>query len=229
MSHTSILNGQLWQNHERRVLCIFKRALELLQDDPDLDACEDELNRKLLFCVREANAELGSRNEGLEWPVVYEANNQPDLADETRAAREDKRPDFQWGVTDHTESDPRRQDKFFVIECKRLGKPTSSSWVFNRNYVQHGILRFVNKDHGYGKSAPSGAMVGYIRDMGADQVLTEVNQHATTTGLNELDLSNNGWNAGGASRLDNVLDRLDVSPSPFKLRHLWVDLSDWNP
>lgn len=220
-----ISRGKVWANFERRVLRIFERALEILQDDKELDLDENPLNRKLDSCVRKANNELNGVNKGIDWPPHYEGHNQPDADDETKAPREDKSPDFQWGVVDFTEPEPARQNKHYVIECKILGKPRSSSWVFNKNYVQNGMLRFVNKDHGYGKSVPSGAMVGYIRDMEADTVLEEVNQHAKNSDINELFLSEDGWNDGGVSRLGQELDRPEVPPTPFSLHHLWVDLS----
>jgi len=215
---------QIWWDHERRVLGVVKWALDLLRTEDDLDLDENKLNRRLLRCIRTANFQLNKRGEGIGYPVIYEANNQPDADDEQRAKRESKRPDFQWGLTDQSEEDPLRQDKYFVIECKRLGEPVRKFWVFNKNYVEEGILRFVCAKHGYGKSAPSGAMVGYIRSMLSADILSEVNGHATTAGLPLVILSTDGWVGKGVSRLEQKLDRSKVPPTPFSLRHLWVDL-----
>ncbi|HIJ72528.1 MAG TPA: hypothetical protein HPP83_00355 [Candidatus Hydrogenedentes bacterium] len=224
MTRPRIPSQNQWENHERRVLKVFARALELLRDGDEFDVPEDKLNRRLLSCVRSANYQLNERGEGLESPVIYEANNQPDADDEQRAKREDKRPDFQWGFIDHSEEDPQRQDKFYVIECKRLGAPVRRSWVFNENYVGKGIIRFVQAGYGYGKSAPSGAMVGYIRNTLAADILSEVNRHATRAGLQKLVVTGDSKGEKDISRLDQRLDRPEVLPTPFLLRHLWVDL-----
>jgi hypothetical protein len=220
-----LISGErIWSNHERRVLRVFENALKLLIDENDLDVGENILNRKLYFCIKKANAVLLTQNEGIEFPIMYEANNQPDADDEQRVQREDKRPDFQWGLIDETERDPLRQDKFYVIECKRLGKPVNGQWVFNENYVGSGIRRFIQPEHGYGKSAPSGAMIGYIRSMTSEDILNEVNGYAEEKGISSVTLSDSGWVDEGVSRLDQELNRPQVPPSPFSLRHLWVDL-----
>ena len=135
MKQPSNSGNPIWTNFENRVLRVFRRALELLSEEDDLDVAEAELNRRLRIFIRRANAELGEKHEGLESPIISEANNQPDANDEYRASREDKRPDFQCGLVDRSEKDPLRQDKFYVIECKRIGDPVRKSWVFNENYV----------------------------------------------------------------------------------------------
>lgn len=224
MKRPLISGARIWSNHECQVLRVFKRALELLATEDDLDVCEDSLNRRLCFCAQRANHELLRSGKGLNWPFQFDSRNQPDANDIERARREDKRPDFQWGFVDSTEPDPVRQAKHYVIECKRLGKPSRTCWVFNKNYVERGILRFVSAEHGYGKSAPSGAMVGYIRSMPSGDILKEVNGHATRVSLHRIMLSSDGWVDRGVSRLEQKLDRSEIPPTPFSLRHLWVDL-----
>lgn len=224
MRRPRIPRHRQWEEHEERVLRIFTRALELLRTEDDLDVCENELNRRLLLCIRSANFRLNEQSEGIESPVTYNASNQPDADDEQRVPREDKKPDFQWGFIDRSEKNPLRQDKFYVIECKRLGEPVQKSWVFNKNYVERGILRFVKPEHGYGKSALSGAMVGYIRSMASEDILSEVNGHTTRASLNKIIRCGDGWLDKGVTRLEQRLDRAEVPPTPFSLRHLWVDL-----
>jgi hypothetical protein len=227
MSRPRIISGKtrdIWANHEARVLEIFEFALKILQSEPSLPSQENELNRKLCFCVRRANRQLQAKNRGIDWPLFYEGNNQPDADDETRASREDKRPDFQWGVCDHQEPDPEKSDKYYTFECKRLGTPSSSSWVLNENYVLNGISRFINAEWGYGKSSRSGAMIGYIQNMNENDILIEVNNAALAASLTTIILSKDGWKIGDVSRLEQKLDRPDVPPTPFDLRHLWVDL-----
>lgn len=125
MTRPRIRSQKPWEDHERRVLKVFTRALELLRGEDALDVREVELNRRLLLRIRTANFQLNKQNEGVGHPVTGEANNQPDAGDEQRAQREDKRPDFQWGFTDTSEEHHLRQDRFYVIECKRLGEPVT--------------------------------------------------------------------------------------------------------
>ena len=102
---------------------------------------------------------------------MYEANNQPDADDSIRAKREYKRPDFQWGICDTNETNPERMDKFYTLEAKRLGSPSSSQWILNKNYILNGINRFILVEWGYGKSVSSGAMIGYIQNMELKEIL----------------------------------------------------------
>jgi hypothetical protein len=213
----------IWTRHEKRVLEIFKLALKMLREESSLPDKEDELNRKLFFLVRRANRDLENQNQGIEWPLNYESNNQPDADDVTRSTREAKRPDFQWGVRDRNEVDPDRMDKFYIIESKRLGSPSSSTWILNKNYVINGIKRFVDSESGYGKSSPSGAMIGYIQDMELQTILEEVNTNAESELLPNIKLSSDGEQPE-ITRLDQRLDREQIQPTPFALRHLWVDL-----
>jgi len=157
-------------------------------------------------------------------PVVYEACNQPDLDDETRAAREKKRPDFQWGFINLQEPDDDRACMFYTVECKRLRSPERADWVFNENYVNNGVARFAEADHGYAKSTDSAAMVGYVQDMSLKDILAEVNASASARSLPALTLGSAGWQETGVSRLDQRLTRRCPMVSPFDLRHLWVGL-----
>jgi hypothetical protein len=102
-----------------------------------LPRTETELNRKFYFCLLSASRELFPNEE---LAPVCEYNNQPDPDDGSRAARELKRPDFQWVFLDRYENNPNRSSRQFVIECKRLGTPDRGDWVFNINYTDHGIF-----------------------------------------------------------------------------------------
>jgi len=199
-------------------IAILERGLLLLSSEKGLPEAEVDLNRRLYACLLEAQRELYPRDTV---PPVPECNNQPDLDDESRAAREQKRPDFQWIYIDPYEPDPRHSSKQFVVECKRLGKPCRADWVFNVNYVRHGICRFRGPTWAYAQRFRSGAMVGYCRSMEPAQVLDEVNDEAHRNAL--PDLVRNGAQAPGADRLEHTFDRqFDVSP--FQLHHLWINL-----
>jgi hypothetical protein len=210
---------RLWLKRETACVSILERALLLLRDSESLPQAETDLNRLFYFCLLRASRELHPETELAPTP---ECNNQPDPDDEARARREQKRPDFQWIYLDRYEADPQRSSKQFVVECKRLGNPPRADWVLNLNYVNHGIMRFRDPAWAYAKRFPSGAMVGYWQSMDAGQVLEEINQESHKNSLPDL-LLTGGWAIGSASNLEHTFDR-PFEISPFRLRHLWIDL-----
>jgi hypothetical protein len=223
MAKPSLLKRDVWGNHEKRVLKIFSLALQMLRDESCLPKEENELNRKLYFLVKRANTKLSESNLGINSPCWYEANNQPDVDDIMHSKREDKRPDFQWGICDTNETNPDRMDKFYVLEAKRLGSPSSRKWILNENYIFHGIKRFILPEWGYSKSMSSGAMIGYVQDMELDDILNQVNDYASKEEIAKLSLSSDAWNED-INRLEHQLERPEIEPSIFDLRHIWVDL-----
>jgi len=208
-----------WGRHENLVLEVFQCALLRLEAESKLPEKEDELNRKLLFHVRGENYRLITEGRGCRSNIYYECANQPVVEDKNRAARERKRPDFMCGLVDAQ----AEADLFFVLECKRLGQPSSSGWILNENYTKHGVLRFVNPDWGYGEGATSGAMIGYCQTMSSGDILKEVNGYGKKVAAPSIHREADEWISRGVTRLNQTLDR-KASPSPFRLRHLWVDL-----
>jgi hypothetical protein len=209
----------LWAKLETRCLSILERALVLLCGSHELPESEIDLNRRLYFCLLTASRELFPESD---LAPAQECNNQPDPDDEARAGREQKRPDFQWIFLDRYELDPERSSKQFVVECKRLGNPPYIKWVLNHNYANHGVRRFKDPNHAYAKRFPSAAMVGYWQSMEAAHVLEEVNEESHKSGLPDLRLTGS-WKSGGVSHLEHTFERpFDISP--FRLRHLWIDL-----
>jgi len=223
MIRISTQREDIWTRHEKRLLEIFKLALKMLREESSLPDKEDEINRKLCFLVRRANGVLQDQNQGIESPMIYESKNQPDADDVTRSTRESKRPDFLWGVSDTNELDHDRRDKFYIIESKRLGSPPSPTWILNKNYVVNGMKRFVDPEWSYGKSSHSGAMIGYIQDMELQTILEEVNTNAASELLPNITISSDGEQPD-ITKLDQRLEREQIQPTPFDLRHLWVDL-----
>jgi len=208
---------RIWAKREGMCIAILERGLLLLKSDRNLPKAEVDLNRRLYCCLLAASRELYPKD-----PVapVLESNNQPNLDDETRAAREQKRPDIQWIFLDRYELDPKRSSKQFVVECKRLGKPCRGDWVFNVNYVLHGICRFRDPKWAYAQRFRSGAMVGYCQSMEPEELLKEVNEEAHKNSLPHL--ARSSANAGGTG-LEHTFERsFDVSP--FQLHHFWIDL-----
>ena len=214
----SLKSGRLWAKREAKCLAILERALLLLRVEVDLPEVEVDLNRRLYFCLLSATRELYP-NEDLA--PIPECNNQPDPDDEARSVREQKRPDFQWIFLDGYESDPHRSSKQFVVECKRIGRSSRVDWVFNSNYVNHGISRFRDPQWAYAKRFPSGAMVGYWQSMEPKEVLKEVNDESQERSLPALLLIGT-WGVGGVTRLGHTLERT-FEASSFGLRHRWVD------
>lgn len=212
-----------WEDHEQRVLEVVGLALADLQTAEPLPTQEPALNRELHFSLRRVNVRLLRQGRGVQSPFVWEAQNQPLIDDEMRAAREDMRPDFQCGFVNLQEGDDDRASMFFTIECKRLGTQVGR-WILNVNYVEKGVVRFVTEEHGYGKATPSGAMVGYVQSLEFDDVLAEVNVAIQRRSLPLIVLAVPGWKARAVTRLDHRLIRPESLVSPFDLRHLWVDL-----
>ena len=213
------LTNNLWATRQAKFLSIIEHALTMLREADDFAETEVELNRQLYFCLLTASRELYPEDE---IAPVMDGNNQPDVDDEARAKREQKRPDFQWIYLDRYESDPQRSSRHFVVECKRLGTPPRRNWVLNANYSCYGIRRFCDPEWAYAKQAPSGAMLGYWQSMAGKDVLREVNAGCHGHSLPGLVLVGS-WSPKGISRFEHVLDR-PFPISPFKLIHLWIDL-----
>ncbi|MEO8494150.1 MAG: hypothetical protein ABI614_03700 [Planctomycetota bacterium] len=203
-----------------QILVIALRRLVALNDLP---TSEDPINRKLYFCILEAIREF-ERVEGVEFVPypMYEANNQPDADDETRTARENKRPDLQFGYISRYEPDPRKSAKQVAVECKRLGESGRNDWVLNENYILHGVLRFRDASFEYGKPYPFGVMIGYVQNVTFDDTLTEVNATAITNAVPDLEVSAAGWRDNDVSQLEHSFDR--QSGSSLLLTHLWIDV-----
>ena len=95
----------------------------------------------------------------------------------------------------------------------------------NSNYINLGMVRFINAAHGYGKGEKSGAMVGYVENMEWDQVYSEVNYAATLTMVANLSQSQIKWIDNDINRLYSEIIRA-FRVSPFHLYHFWIDLRD---
>jgi hypothetical protein len=182
---------------------------------------ENALNRKLYFCMLRASRELDP--DGIYPGPVAECCNQPDPDDIARATRESKRPDFTWAYLDPHEPDPLKSCIQLVVECKRLGEPSSPHWILNRNYVEHGVVRFVDPQWGYAKRFPSALMIGYWQTMGKDALLAEINAYLYANGLPNLSLTGEECNISSITQVSHKLVR-PFPVSPFNLKHLWLDL-----
>lgn len=223
MNGPTIPHGdELWFAAEARLLGVVERAMALMRSsDMPLPPLEDGISRKLALRMRDANEKLRVENRHIEHLPMLQCKTQPDAETEVAEEPERKIPDFQWQYVDLQESDSQKKYKHYHIECKRLRSPKSR---FCREYVTKGICRFRDAAHSYGQYLPSGSMLGYIQGMDPETLLTAINEEVQKEGLTQLCLSVGGWHPGGTSRLDHTFDRPQVPPSPFQLRHFWVDI-----
>lgn len=216
----NLLSLNLWAARQAHFTQVVIRALGLLNE---VGAAGEEttINRQLYFCLLKASRELDP--EGIYPGPLAECCNQPDPDDSARAARENKRPDFTWSYLDPHEPDTARSSIQFVLECKRIGKPTSPQWILTKNYVEHGVQRFVDPRWAYGKRFPSALMVAYWQSSSGDRLLEEINCLLAARGLATISLSEHGWQTCSITELFQILLRT-FPQSPFQLVHLWIDL-----
>lgn len=229
MGQPRISQLRTWERYEQRILAALTSGLILLTTKTDLSREEVKLNRDLLLCLWQ----ICHRNPLLDLPglsntPLSEAKNPPHADDHQRATDEDKVPDFIWAWHDDAEDDWSLATHHYRIECKRLGKATSSDWVLNRNYIHHGIQRFLTQQHGYAKGERSGAMVGYVQDMDFDSILVEVNSEAVSAAIPIL-TSREEWHDRGVTHLEHQLPHPFLPNTSFSLRHLWVDIRQCYP
>lgn len=209
-----------WARKQEEIARLIVVGLLRLRRNADLIKDENDLNRKLFNHLEDLNYEMGGG-----CLAHYEARNQPHADDTERAAREDKTPDIQWSWEDHAADNRQSYRRSFILECKRLGTPTSTSWILNHNYVLNGILRFIVDTHGYAKGESVAAMVGYIESMDLATILDEVNTVAASHMLTALSATTTAWDAGMVRLLDQELHR-SFPGTPLRLRHYWLDLRD---
>jgi hypothetical protein len=208
-----------WQRWETFFFAALNRALEMLRVIENLPESENELNSRLLDCLRLAAREL--RPKGNYPPIRAECPPLPYGQAEETVRRLKPTPDFLWGYIDRTA--PALYDVMdFTIECKRL-RHASRSWNYNESYVRDGIQRFISEEKRYAIGVPSAVMVGYWQSMEADDVLADVNKAVVDRAIPLLILSSGGWKLAGISTLDHRLIR-SFPVSPCHLRHLWIDL-----
>jgi hypothetical protein len=213
----------LWAIHVDRCVAVLRRALELLSKSHPPDPLKEVvLNRELYWCILAAQRELGALGQAPLAPVIPEGRNSPAAGDDERAPRENKIPDFQWGLTDDQAADVRESARHFVVECKCLITPRRKDWVYTQQYVTAGMRRFITRDHGYGMGVGNGAMVGYVRGLTFAEAHSEIDSHAVTEALPPLhEIADNTTDS--TIDLAQHLDR-PFKESPYYLVHLWQSL-----
>ena len=208
-----------WESIEKSIFEVISLAIDKFIEKDDFPLKENQLNRNFYFCLVSANCQLRKQNKGLESPPFYEGNIQPSPDDKQQALRELKRPDFQWSISDTSES-PERSSKQFVLECKRLGKPSSRNWIFNKNHVQDGIKRFIDDKYGYGDGVKSSAMLGYIQNMCVNTILSEVNREVKSI---QQPLISNQIEYPNHTRMSHKITK-NFPLNTIELKHIWIEI-----
>ena len=217
----SIAKIETWASWEAFCFKCLHQALANLLNSKDLPESENALNARLHGLLRVAAKKI--RPNGPYDRISYECPPQPyGESDDESSRRLKATPDFAWGFVDHRDPDPHRNARELAIECKRL-REASRSWKYNQSYVEDGIQRFLDDQKKYGIGVCSAVMVGYWQAMDAKDILEEINTAAKIHNIPTLRLSKEGWRATAISHLNHRFARA-FPHSPFKLRHLWIDL-----
>lgn len=224
MSQPRISQANTWNRYKQDIFLLILETLFILRSQTNLPEIEDSptqpsLNRELFRCFRKACNALGLQHH----LPTREGKNPPYYGDINPTEREEKRPDFYWQFIDALASEDDCERRF-ILECKRLGHPTSSNWKINANYVNHGISRFVSSPHEYGKGDDTGGMIGYVQNMELADILQEVNQTIENQAENIPMLQIvQKWEEKGVNEFVHDFER-PFPISPFRLHHFWVDI-----
>jgi len=219
VSQPNLYELPVWEDFEQRVVEVFTQGLNALATKTTLPLQEDFLSRELHKCCREANHRLRKGGRGVEY-ILAQVTNQPLPDDEYRAKRLEKRPDLACGYHDDSLPDDafEEADYFYTVECKRLGSPSSASWVLNRNYVKHGIARFDHPDWGYAEGSSSGMMVGFMQTNDfAPDVVEELTSALKGLGKRKLTAAECGQVAVNLRRSLELLANVLSASNPERL------------
>ena len=215
--------NELRKRHEAIYVEIFTLALSVLAKIPCDTRHENIISERLCIPLNDVCFELSkTRNYEIATPI-WESPIQPIDYSELKEGKPGKRPDFTCKRVNPFANSSFEHEFHFHVECKRLGTPSSPTWRLNEQYVINGIMRFDSVEHRYGELACSGLMVGYIIDMSADDILTEVKMFLNENSVDRAKLEPQSTE----SHIQKYIQRLNrkfVKPLDFKLTHLWVDI-----
>lgn len=203
----------LWARHESIYRKVFSEAMKQLMCLGNIKGNEDGISQELAPFLVKVCFEL-NKAKGFEIrPPVWEGPIHENK----------KRPDFTCFFVNSMATSSRYFQLSFHVECKRLGYPTSATWVLNKKYVQNGIYRFDSPTHQYGKDVVSGMMIGYIISMEPTQIQNEVNafQENLLPASPKLGFD---FQCEAPFQTEQQLKRTSVKPESFRLIHLWIDL-----
>ena len=213
----------LWKRHILLYSEVFFAALQKLAKMDSISGDEDAISEILSLILNRVCFNFNkTRNQEVRTPY-WEAPAQPVIEDELKGGKIRKRPDFTCKCINPRADSPEKHEISLHVECKRLGNPTSATWILNENYVKNGIKRFDSKIHGYSKRANSGMMIGYIISMTPEEIESEVNcyQKKHEPEYTEIKFF---FDTTTLFKTSQDINRKNVMPARFELVHFWVDL-----
>jgi len=216
----------LWKRHEELYLKLFSKALgELAQKDSGASTLDENLiSDQLAIILNRICFEVNKTTKQEISKPLRELPIQPVEPKDLSSFRQRKKPDFTCDLINTFADSPEDNQISFHVECKKLGSPTSMSWILNKNYITEGMSRFDQKSHEYGNRAPSGVMIGYLVNMTFETVLDEVNVRIRQLASKMPEIKFILPALGKTIKTRQDLTREFVSPKKFALFHLWVDL-----
>lgn len=215
--------SDLWRRHELLYLEVFSRALQDLATEKVCLEHEDAISEALCLSLRQVCLELlHTRNLEVK-PPEWEGPIQPLEEAELKGGKIRKRPDFTCNCFNRFAVTKEELQISMHVECKRLGNPSSPSWILNEKYVRNGIQRFDSPLHEYGKRAVSGLMIGYIVGMTHESILVEVNGYQKKHIPDNPDIAFE-FDDSKIFESRQQLARKQVQPVLFELIHLWADM-----
>ena len=221
--HLLSSSNNLWIKYVSIYVEVFSIALQKLSKRTSISGDEDAISERLSLLLNEVCFKLGkSRNQELP-PPFWDAPNNPVNEEELKGGKIKKRPDFSCRLINSMATSSEDYQISLHVECKRLGDPTSPTWILNENYVKNGIKRFDSVEHEYGKRADSGMMIGYIIGMTPEKIESEVNEYQRKH-LPEYMKIRFLFDRTSPFETCQDIIRKNVLPTRFELIHLWVDL-----
>ena len=210
--------NQLWKKHVQIYTAIFRQALLALSKIQTLiNENEQTISLRLSELVQQKCFEY---DKDLAYPI-YEPLIMTKMGKKNKQRLQSGRPDFSCRLKNRYAQSYAESELDFHIECKCLGIPSNPSWIFNKNYVNKGIMRFDLKDKRYGENVSDGMMIGYVTSMSPDDICKEINAELIQTGRNFPPIS---FPPSPVLLRETTqqIKRIVIAPSDFTLIHLWV-------
>jgi len=219
--------SNLWKRHVECVLRVMAGALKRLSERLELPDKEEGLDRWLYLDAREEYLHLPDDKRPNNFNLISKSENPPREESDIGEQWTLTKPDFKWRLCNNLATTPNELAMDFDIESKRLGKPTSPSWILNREYVESGIARFILATHRYGNGVDSGLMIGYIQTMTPMDILKKINRHLreyTPKKIPILSFRKADFEENKIAKTSQLIKKRCFPPVQFTLYHLWIDL-----
>lgn len=218
MNRPSFQSIDIWAEWEKVILRILVEALPDLRNVCDMTNDENDITvqlHKIILRVKFNNQRITFGN------IVLQTQNQPVnalcVAENESSLR--KKPDLQWVFNDENADTPEKSQRYFTIECKCL-----STAVDDKNYVEHGVSRFILNDWSYGIYEKSAAMIGYIKDTNCDAHFCGVVEHSKKHNYPKiLEYACEGEHI---YRYTQTFETREFEPRNFTLHHLWTRIDN---